>query len=137
MKADARGWRLALVPDALVNPPAVRRTAPDVLQLLEDSGYGLLQLPPPGRHAPLLAVIADQVAEYAHHGYAIVALGVYGDTGGLHWRRLAALLRHRGISLPPRHMLRRDREVAAESRRLAAFLARYDLPTDVQRRWRV
>ncbi|MBV9344542.1 MAG: hypothetical protein JOZ03_06070 [Gammaproteobacteria bacterium] len=137
MKADARGWRLALVPDALVNPPAVRRTAPDVLQLLEDSGYGLLQLPPPGRHAPLLAVIADQVAEYAHHGYAIVALGVYGDTGGLHWRRLAALLRHRGISLPPRHMLRRDREVVAESRRLAAFLARYDLPTDVQRRWRV
>jgi len=137
VKADARGWRLALVPDALVNPPAVRRTAPDVLQLLEDSGYGLLQLPPPGRHAPLLAVIADQVAEYAHHGYAIVALGVYGDTGGLHWRRLAALLRHRGISLPPRHMLRRDREVVAESRRLAAFLARYDLPTDVQRRWRV
>src|SRR5438105_7063523 len=44
----------------------------------------------------LLAVIADQVAEYAHHGYAVVAIGVRGEPrDGLHWRRLAPLLRHR------------------------------------------
>jgi hypothetical protein len=30
----------------------------------------------------LLAVIADQVAEYAHHGYAVVAVGVRGNPGG-------------------------------------------------------
>jgi len=91
---DARGWRMALVPDALINPPERARTAlPDVLGVLEASGYGVLQLPPKGRHGLLLAVIADQVAEYAHHGYAVVAVGLRGEPGeGLHWRRLAPLL---------------------------------------------
>jgi len=89
---DARGWRMALVPDALINPPAGAGAAlPDVLRVLEASNYGVLQLPPPGGHSLLLAVIADQVAEYAHHGYAVVALGVHGEPGnGLHWRRLAS-----------------------------------------------
>jgi len=44
-------------------------------------------------------VIADQVAEYSHHGYAVVAIGVQGIPGqGLHWRRLARLLQHRGVA---------------------------------------
>ena len=139
MNGDSRGWRMALVPDALINPPQrVRATLPDVLGVLEASGYGVLQLPPAGEHHLLLAVIADQVAEYAHHGYAVVAIGVRGEPGnGLHWRRLAPLLRHRGAALPPRHIVRPDVDTALEGRRLAALLVSYDLPVEEQRRWRV
>ena len=79
MNADARGWRMALVPEALINPPDRDPAAlPDVLGILTACGYGVLQLPPPGQHGLLLAVIADQVTEYAHHGYAVVAIGVAG-----------------------------------------------------------
>lgn len=139
MNGDKRGWRLALVPDALINRPATARAAlPDVLNVLESSGYGVLHLPPPGKHSLLLAVIADQVAEYAHHGYAVVAIGVSGERrDGLHWRRLAPLLRRRGAALPPRHLMRPDADAAAEGRRLADFLAGYDLPAAEQARWRV
>lgn len=139
MSLDARGWRMALVPDALINvPEPARAELPDVLRVLEESRYGVLQLPPPGEHTLLLAVLADQVAEYAHHGYAVVALGVRGEPGnGLHWRRLAPLLRHRGIALPPRHLIRPNTDVAAERYRLATFLQGYDLPAEEQRRWRV
>jgi hypothetical protein len=139
VSGDARGWHVALVPDALINPPeALRASLPDVLQVLEDRKYGVLQLPPPGTHGPLLAVIADQVAEYAHHGYAVVAIGVRGEPGeGLHWRRLAPLLRHRGVALPPRHLLRPEAPATAEGQRLANFLTGYDLPAEQQRRWRV
>jgi hypothetical protein len=139
VNVDARGWRMALVPDALINPPERARTAlPDVLGVLEASGYGVLQLPPKGGHGLLLAVIADQVAEYAHHGYAVVAVGVRGEPGdGLHWRRLAPLLRHRGVALPPRYLVRPELDAAAERQRFAAFLAGYDLPAEEQRRWRV
>jgi hypothetical protein len=139
VNGDSRGWRMALVPDTLINPPhAVRAALPDVLGVLKACGYGVLQLPPPGEHRLLLAVIADQVAEYAHHGYALVAIGVRGEPGnGLHWRRLAPLLRHRGVALPARHILRPDVDAALEGQRLAALLASYDLPVEEQRRWRV
>jgi hypothetical protein len=136
---DARGWRIALVPDTLINAPAAAAPAlPDVLGVLEANGYGVLQLPPPGEHRLLLAAIADQVAEYAHHGYAVAAIGLRGEAGdGLHWRRLAPLLRHRGVALPPRHIIRPDLDAATEGQRLAVFLAGYDLPLEEQRRWRV
>ena len=139
MSDDARGWRIALVPDSLLDIRGTSSTAlPDVVSVLEESGYGLLQLPPPGEHRLLLAVIADQVAEYSHHGYAVVAIGVRGEGGdGLHWRRLAPLLRHRGVALPPRHVIRPDLDAAVERQRLAAFLTGYDLPVEEQRRWRV
>ncbi|MGO9802784.1 MAG: hypothetical protein ACLPTM_10590 [Steroidobacteraceae bacterium] len=139
MNADKRGWRMALVPDALINPPTrVRAALPDVLEALESSGYGVLHLPPPGRHGLLLAVIADQVAEYRHHGYAVVAIGMRASSGdGLHWRRLAPLLRHRNVALPPRHLICTDADPEVEGLRLTAFLAAYDLPVEEQRRWRV
>jgi hypothetical protein len=141
VNGDLRGWRIALVPDSLINPPhhRVHVALPDVLGLLDASGYGVLQLPPPGERRLLLAVIADQVAEYAHHGYAVVAIGVRGEPdNGLHWRRLAPLLRHRGVvTLPPRHIIRPDVEAALEGQRLAALLASYDLPVEEQQRWRV
>lgn len=139
MSEDARGWRIALVPDALLNTPGRLPAAlPDVLGVLEASGYGVLQIPPAGEHRLLLTAIADQVAEYAHHGYAVVAIGVRGEPDdGLHWRRLASLLRQRAVALPPRHIMRPDLDRAAEERRLTAFLAGYDLPAEEQRRWRV
>jgi len=139
VNSDSRGWRIALVPDTLINPPSAGRAAlPDVLNLLEANGYGVLQLPPPGEHRLLLAVTADQVAEYSHHGYAVVAIGLRGlPDNGLHWRRLAPLLRHRGVALPARHIVRQDGVATLESQRLATFLANYDLSMEEQRRWRV
>jgi hypothetical protein len=128
---------MALVPDALVKHQ-VGASALDVLAVLESCGYGLLQLPPPGEHRLLLAVLADQVAEYSHHGYAVAAIGLRGESGdGLHWRRLAPLLRIRGISLPPRHIVRPDNDAALERQKLAVFLTAYDLPLEEQHRWRV
>jgi hypothetical protein len=140
VNSDARGWRMALLPESLINPPDRARAAlPDVLGILGASNYGVLQLPPPGEHSLLLAVIADQVAEFAHHGYAVVAIGVDGEPGsGLHWRSFAPLLRNRGVAtLPPRHLMRPARDATAEGQRLAAFLADYDLPIEQQRHWRV
>jgi hypothetical protein len=136
---DARGWRVALVPDRLLNAPEpVSAALPDVLRILEASRYGILQLPPAGEHSLLLAVIADQAAEYSHHGYAVVAIGIHGEPGnGLHWRRLAPLLRHRGVALPPRHIIRPELDATAEGKRLTAFLSEYDLPLEERRRWRV
>lgn len=139
MNGDSRGWRIALVPEKLVNPqPGAGAAMLDVLGVLEASGYGVLQLPPLGEHRLLLAVIADQVAEYAHHGYAVVAIGMRGEPGdGLHWRRLAPLLRHRGVALPPRHIIRPDVDAALEGQRLTKLLGSYDLPVAEQQRWRV
>ncbi len=139
MSTDSRGWRIALVPETLINPPdSVRAALPNVLGVLEMNAYGVLQLPHPGEHRLLLAVIADQVAEYSHHGYAVVAIGVAGEPGnGLHWRRLAPLLRNRGVTLPPRHIVRQDAGAEFEGQRLTTFLASYDLPAEEQHRWRV
>ena len=140
MNGDARGWRMALVPDSLINSPPhpLPTTLVDVLAVLEASGYGLLQLPPPGEHPLLLAVIADQVAEFSHPGYAVLAIGIHGEPGnGLHWRRMAPLLKHRGVAQPLRHIVRPDADAALEAQRLATLLASYDLPIEEQRRWRV
>jgi hypothetical protein len=143
MNGDARGWRIALLPDILVNPPpALRAGLPDVLASLAAQGYGVLQLPPAGAHAELLAVIADQVEEYAHHGYAVAAIGLRrgkstetsGD--GLHWRSLSALLRRRGVALPARHFLRPEGNAVREGQALAEFLSGHDLPEAERRRWR-
>jgi hypothetical protein len=134
---DVRGWRMALVPDTLVNRAMLRSDLPDVLSILEANGYGLLQLPPAGKHGLLLAVIADQVAEYVHHGYAVAAVGVRDEPGGgLHWRRLVSLLRHRGVAPPPRLLIRSGIDAMAEAARMNKFLSDYDLPLDEQRCWR-
>ena len=138
MSVDRRGWRIALVADALVNPEA-GASAPDVITVLEASGYGVLHLPPTGgAHGLLLAVTADQVAEYAHHGYAIVAIGLKGRAeSGLHWRRLTSLLRQRNCAPPPRHVITSKIDTEEEARRLAAFLVGYDISEVEKRRWRV
>ena len=137
MSTDIRGWHVALVPDALLNP-APSEQLPDVMQCLESAGYGVLQLPAAAEHRLLLTVTADQIAEYAHHGYAVMAVGLQRlPEAGLHWRRLAALLRGRNAALPPRHVIQSQVDVATETQRLRTFLAAYDLPLDEQRHWRV
>ena len=135
--SDVRGWRIALIADALLNA-GPRTSLPDVLAILAASNYGVLQLPPAGRaHALLLAVTADQVIEYSHHGYAVVAIGLKGKVeSGLHWRRLTTLLRQRNCALPPRHVIAAKLDAAEEARKLAAFLYSYDVPEDEKRRWR-
>lgn len=140
-ETDARGWRIALAPNAVLNPPDRPGRRPDLVRTLDAQGYGLLQLPPArgnGDPGLLLAVIADQVAEYAHHGYAIVAIGLRGEPGdGLHWRRLTGLLRHRGVAAPPRHLCDPDGDAGAEEQRLAQFLAGHDVSAEQQQTWRV
>lgn len=62
---------------------------------------------------------------------------MHGEPGnGLHWRRLASLLRHRGVALPPCHLIRPTVDATAEGQQLAAFLVEYDLPLKEQRRLR-
>lgn len=137
MTADARGWRIALAPDGLVNarPGAAARF--DLLALLDEQGYGVIVMPPPGPHRLLLEVIADQVAEFAHHGYAVVAIGAAALPGhGLHWRSFSRLLQARGTTVIPRHNLKLDVEREQERRRLCDFLSRYDLPEAERQRWR-
>jgi hypothetical protein len=137
VSVDLRGWRIALIADALLNA-GPRASLPDVIAVLEASSYGVLQLPPAGgAHGLLLAVTADQVAEYAHHGYAVVAIGLKGQVeSGLHWRRLTSLLRQRNSARPPRHVIDPKIDAGEEARRLAAFLDSHDIPEDEKRRWR-
>ena len=49
MSKDIRGWHVALLPDALLNPGPGEQL-PDVMQCLESAGYGVLQLPAAAEH---------------------------------------------------------------------------------------
>jgi NADPH:quinone reductase-like Zn-dependent oxidoreductase len=63
---DARGWRMALVPDALLNPPhSPVIPGLDVLGAIDANGYGVLQLPPPGKHGIRITVMRSSPSEYA------------------------------------------------------------------------
>ena len=139
-QADARSWRVALIPDAVLNPPPGSPSPSVPMAALDEVGYGVLQLPPADAGAeagPLLAVIADQVAEYAHRGYAVVAIGWRGLPGdGLHWRRLAPLLRRLGTPIPPRHTFNPTASPDDERARLTLFLAGYDVSEEERQRWR-
>lgn len=92
--ADARGFRVALVADELVNP------APggvDGLAVLETEGWGAIQLPPASYPddvaVPLLEEIADTVAEFLRNGYDVVLVGECD--------RAAAALERAGVAVPP------------------------------------
>jgi hypothetical protein len=76
MDGDERSFRVALVAAELVNP------APgglDALAVLERNGWGLMALPagwyPDEVAAPLLEQVAEQVDEFARHGYDVVLIG--------------------------------------------------------------
>jgi hypothetical protein len=76
MDGDARSFRIALTADAYVNPPA---GGLDGLAVLEQAGWGVMQLPdaayPAEMTRRILADVAEQVQEFRRHGYDIVLVG--------------------------------------------------------------
>jgi hypothetical protein len=76
MEGDERSFRVALVAAGLVNPPA---GSLDALAVLERIGWGVIALPadwyPDDVAAPLLEQVAEQVDEFARHGYDVVLIG--------------------------------------------------------------
>ena len=76
MDGDERSFRVALVAAELVNPPP---GGLDALAVLERNGWGVMALPagwyPDDVAAPLLEQVAEQVDEFARHGYAVVLIG--------------------------------------------------------------
>jgi hypothetical protein len=82
MEGDERSFRVALVAAGLVNPPP---GGLDALAVLERAGWGVMALPadwyPDDVAAPLLEQVAEQVDEFARHGYDVVLIGA---RAGLH-----------------------------------------------------
>jgi hypothetical protein len=73
---DARGYRVALIADELVNPAS---GGIDGLAALESAGWGAIQLPsgdyPDDVAAPLLELVAEQTEEFTRHGYTVAVIG--------------------------------------------------------------
>jgi hypothetical protein len=73
---DQRSFRIALVADRYVNPPPGEL---DALAVLAAREWGVIQLPddayPDEVAQPLLTEIAEQVEEFARHGYGFILVG--------------------------------------------------------------
>src|SRR6266702_2855912 len=93
MDGDARSFRVALTADAYVNPPP---GGVDGLAVLDQAGWGVMQLPdaayPAEMTRRILADVAEQVQEFRRHGYDIVLIGEQAD--------LAAALADAGLPVP-------------------------------------
>ena len=98
MRGDVRSRRVAVVPDAFVNPPA---DADDRLAGLAEAGWGVVALPQPGLdpevEQALLEGVADQLAVFLDDGYE-VALAAPDDAMAA---RLCRLLEAGGRRLDP------------------------------------
>jgi hypothetical protein len=72
MRGDGRSRRVAVVPDAFLNPAA---GSDDALVRLAAAGWGVVALPRPGLHPDVeeaaLAAIADQLTAYLDDGYEV------------------------------------------------------------------
>lgn len=94
MEGDRRSFRVALVASELVNPDP---GGVDALAVIEQEGWGAMQLPaadyPDEVAAPLLDQVAEQTEEFARHGYT---LALVGNRAGLE----QALERY-GLAVPP------------------------------------
>jgi hypothetical protein len=105
MEGDARGFRIAVCADALVNPEP---GGLDALEVCQRSGFGVMQLPatwyPEDVAAGWLEQVAEQLDEYLRHGYAVVLVTRAGDADGARQRTaLTAALAAIGHDLPPEH----------------------------------
>jgi hypothetical protein len=73
---DRRSFRVALVADRYLNPPA---GGLDVIPILLEAGWGVIQLPadvyPSEVAVPLLEQVAEQTEEFHRHGYDVVVIG--------------------------------------------------------------
>ena len=88
MEGDARGFRVAVCADALVNPEP---GGLDALAVCERAGFGVMQLPatwyPDDVAAGWLEQVAEQLDEYLRHGYAVVLVTRAGDAAGARQRK--------------------------------------------------
>jgi hypothetical protein len=107
--ADARCFRVALVAGELLN---AADGDVDAMAVLQEEEWGAIQLPaadyPDEVAAPLLEQVAEQVEEFARHGYTLAVVG--GRPG------LDEALARVGVAPPPAF----DPETADD---LRAFLA--------------
>jgi len=75
-RRDKRPFRVALVADRYLNPPA---RGLDVIPILLEAGWGVIQLPadayPREVAGPLLEQVAEQTEEFHRHGYDVVVIG--------------------------------------------------------------
>jgi hypothetical protein len=114
MHGDARSFRIALTADAYVNPPP---GGVDGLTVLEEAGWGVMQLPdaayPAEMTGRILADVAEQVQEFHRHGYDIVLVG---ERAGL-----AAALAGLGVPVP-------DQVIPASAAELRQFLGARPAP---------
>jgi hypothetical protein len=76
VRGDGRSRRVAVVPDALLNP---ERGDGDRVAELAEAGWGVVALPQPGLSADvehaLIANLADQLAVLLDDGYEVVLAG--------------------------------------------------------------
>ena len=105
MEGDARGFRVAVCADALVNPEP---GGLDALAVCARTGFGVMQLPatwyPEDVATGWLEQVAEQLDEYLRHGYVVVLVTHAGDADGPRQRAaLAAALAAIGHGLPPEH----------------------------------
>jgi hypothetical protein len=124
MEGDARGFRVAVCADALVNPEP---GGLDALAVCERSGFGVMQLPatwyPDDVAAGWLEQVAEQLDEYLRRGYAVVLVTRARDAAGSRQRKaLAAALALIGHGLPPEHRSNGDADA------LEAFLLAQPVP---------
>jgi hypothetical protein len=75
-RRDKRSFRVALVADRYLNPPP---RGLDVIPLLVEAEWGVIQLPGDGYPrevaGPLLEQVAEQTEEFHRHGYDVVVIG--------------------------------------------------------------
>ena len=108
MEGDLRSFRVALVASELVNPEA---GGVDALAVIEQEGWGAMQLPaddyPADIAARVLAEVTEQAEEFSRHGYDFVLIG---DRDGL-----AEALAAAGLAVP-------DQIVPSDAAQLLDFL---------------
>jgi hypothetical protein len=124
MEGDARGFRIAICADALVNPEP---GGLDALAVCERTGFGVMQLPatwyPEEVAAAWLEQVAEQLDEYLRRGYAVVLLQPARNAAATRQRKaLAAALDAIGHPLPPEFKSTGDADA------LEAFLRAQPVP---------
>jgi len=124
VEGDARGFRIAVCADALVNPEP---GGLDALEVCQRAGFGVMQLPatwyPEDVTSPWLEQVAEQLDEYLRHGYAVVLVLPARDAAATRQRKaLAAALEAIGHGLPPEFRSTGDADA------LEAFLRAQPVP---------
>ncbi len=119
---DARSFKVAVVADYFVNPRGYDKL-PDssrVFDILRDSGYGIVKMPPIGISAETASAwvteTVDQIQEYTNRGFRVVMIGAEGlAQGGLWLDSIEGELRARGLVRPPTLILKSDEMTQAMS----------------------